>query len=132
MTKLGSLHHIELRTHDLENAGKSWGWLLQNLGFTPYQQWDQGRSWRSGHLYVVLEQTNFGAGYDRRGAGLNHLAFHAGSAKDVDRLWREAPDFGWRQLYQDRHPTAGGPDQHHGFLENSERFKVELIAEPLT
>ncbi len=132
MTNLGLLHDIELRTHDLEAAEQSWGWLPRNLGFVPYQEWDEGCSWRNGRLYVALEQTNFRADYDRRGAGLNHLAFPAGTAKNVDRLWLEAPEFGWQQLYQDRHPTAGGPDQYHGFLEDSERSKVELIADPLT
>ncbi|WP_442892429.1 hypothetical protein [Curtobacterium sp. USHLN213] len=32
-------------------------------------------------------------------------------------------------LYEDRHPHAGGPDHHAAFLEDAERFKVELVAD---
>jgi hypothetical protein len=63
----------------------------------------------------------------RRRPGLSHLAFHAGTAETVERLWAEAPDHGWARLYEDRHPFAGGPD-HAAFLEDAERFKVELVA----
>ncbi|MET3802960.1 hypothetical protein ABID70_002915 [Clavibacter michiganensis] len=40
-----------------------------------------------------------------------------------------APDHGWARLYEDRHPFAGGPDHHAAFLEDGERFKVELVAD---
>ncbi|WP_414171330.1 hypothetical protein [Clavibacter tessellarius] len=61
---------------------------------------------------------------------LSHLAFHAGSAADVDRLWDAAPAHGWSRLYADRHPFAGGSDHRAAFLEDAERFKVELVADP--
>ncbi|OUE29805.1 hypothetical protein BFL35_13370 [Clavibacter michiganensis] len=32
-------------------------------------------------------------------------------------------------LYADRHPFAGGPDHRAAFLEDAERFKVELVAD---
>ena len=43
-------------------------------------------------------------------------------------MWMSALDHGWSQLYADRHPWAGGPDHYAAFLENGERFKVELVA----
>ncbi|WP_412162477.1 hypothetical protein [Curtobacterium flaccumfaciens] len=74
---LGTLHHVELRTADLDTAAGSWGWLLGELGYEPFQQWDHGRSWRLGPLYVVLESTPLDGDHDRRrrrgGSGLQRL-----------------------------------------------------------
>ncbi|MFD6792395.1 MULTISPECIES: hypothetical protein [Prauserella salsuginis group] len=59
----------------------------------------------------------------------NHVAFWAGGRGDVDRLAAEGAAHGWRLLFADRHPYAGGPDHYAAFLENSEGFEVELVAE---
>ena len=53
----GALHHVELWVPDLARAVRSWGWLLDELGYTPFQQWPAGRSWRLGPTYLVLEQS---------------------------------------------------------------------------
>lgn len=63
-------------------------------------------------------------------AGLNHVALWAGTRADVDRLAAEAPGHGWRLLFADRHPYAGGPHHYAAFVENSEGFEVELVAGP--
>lgn len=124
----GMLHHVELRVADLDRAVPTWGWLLGELGYQPYQRWDGGRSWTAGGTYVVLEAAPLVGAHDRRRPGLSHLAFHAGDPDDVDRLWQAAPAHGWSALYADRHPYAGGPDHHAAFLEDAERMKVELVA----
>lgn len=124
----GALHHVELRVADLDRAVPTWGWLLGELGYEPYQRWDRGRSWIAGGTYVVLEAAPLDGTHDRRRPGLSHLAFHAGTPADVDRLWYAAPAHGWTHLYADRHPYAGGPDHHAAFLEDAERAKVELVA----
>lgn len=125
----GGLHHVELRTGDLGAAGDAWGWLLGTLGYEPFQRWPSGRSWRLGPVYVVLESAPLDGVHDRRRPGLSHLAFHAGTSDDVEHIWSAAPEHGWRRLYEDRHPYAGGPDHHAAFLEDAERFKVELVAD---
>ncbi|MCJ1710130.1 hypothetical protein MT344_02890 [Clavibacter michiganensis subsp. phaseoli] len=43
--------------------------------------------------------------------------------------WAAAPDHGWARQYEDRHPFAGGPDHRAAFLEDGERFKVELVTD---
>ncbi|MBF4608096.1 VOC family protein [Curtobacterium sp. VKM Ac-1393] len=124
----GGLHHVELRTADLDTASAAWAWLLGSLGYEPFQQWPDGRSWRLGDLYVVLESAPLDGAHDRRRPGLSHLAFHAGDAADVEQLWTDAPTHGWTRLYEDRHPFAGGPGHRAAFLEDAERFKIELVA----
>ncbi|WIE75541.1 VOC family protein [Curtobacterium sp. MCSS17_007] len=125
----GALHHVELRVADLDVATRAWGWLLGSLGYEPFQDWPDGRSWRLGSTYLVLERAPLDGQHDRRLPGLSHLAFHAGTTVDVQALWEDAPANGWRRLYEDRHPFAGGPEHHAAFLEDGERVKVELVAD---
>ncbi|MFC9505690.1 VOC family protein [Streptomyces sp. NPDC057002] len=124
------LHHIELWVPDLPRAAREWGWLLARLDYAPYQEWEHGRSWRLGATYLVVEQSPDlrGAEHDRMRPGLNHLAFHAGTAAEVDELAREAPAHGWALLFADRYPHAGGPEHHAAYLVNTDGFEVELVA----
>ncbi|MFF4251567.1 VOC family protein [Streptomyces sp. NPDC001663] len=125
------LHHIELWVPDLERAAKSWGWLLERLGYEPYQDWPRGCSWRMGETYIVLEQSpalRSATAHDRIRPGLNHLAFHAPSHAAVDALAEAAPAHGWALLFPDRHPYAGGPEHYAAYLEDGDGFEVEVVA----
>lgn len=125
----GSLHHLELYVQDLERSTAFWGWLLEELGYVTTQEWDEGCAWSRGGTSLVLVEAPLGAGgLDRRDAGLNHLAFHAGSRGEVDRLTALAQAAGVRVLYEDRHPHAGGDDHYALFLEDPDGLKVELVA----
>lgn len=128
---VGALHHVELWVPDLTRAVASWGWLLQALGYSEFQSWEHGRSWQFGATYVVVEQSPALAGdvYERCRPGLNHLAFHAGEASDVDRLVTAALQHGWSLMFADRHPHAGGPGTYAAYLENTDGFEVELVAD---
>ncbi|GAA2214410.1 hypothetical protein GCM10009850_098750 [Nonomuraea monospora] len=128
----GSLHHVELWVPDLPRATTSWRWLLEQLGYQLHQDWPDGRSWRLGATYIVIEQSPAltAAGHDRRRPGLNHLAFHAGSRERVDELAGRAPAYGWALMFQDRHPYAGGEQHYAAYLEDQDGFEVELVADP--
>ncbi len=125
-----TLHHVELWVPDLDRAADSWGWLLGELGYAEFQSWPAGRSWRLGETYLVVECSPDLApgGHDRRRAGLNHLAFHAGDRRRVAALAEAAPAHGWTLLCGDRHPHAGGPGHYAAYLENADGFEVELVA----
>lgn len=129
-TATGTLHHVELWVPDLGRAVTSWGWLLGALGYTPFQEWAAGRSWRLGPTYVVVERSRaLSAGvHDRLRPGLNHLAFHVATREGVDALVDEAPRHGWALLFADRHPHAGGPDTYAAYLEDADGFEAELVA----
>ena len=131
MTSRGLLHHVELWVPDLARAERSWGWLLTALGARPYQSWEHGRSWRLGGVHVVVEQSPaLTAGtHERLRPGLNHLAFRAGTAADLDALVAAAPAHGWRLLFADRHPFAGGPEHRAAYLEDADGYEVELVAD---
>lgn len=126
----GTLHHVELWVPDLQRALVSWQWLLQALGYTVFQDWNAGRSWRLGATYLVLEQSPAlsAATHDRCRPGLNHLAFHVAGRARLDTLVQQASEHGWTLLFPDRHPYAGGDQHYVAYLENSDGFEVELVA----
>lgn len=127
----GAIHHLELYVAELAAAAEFWGWLLARMGYEPYQDWPGGRSWRLGETYLVFVQADerlSGVPYHRCRPGLNHLAFHAGSRRQVEELTEELKARGARILYEDRHPFAGGPGHYAVFLEDPQRIKVELVA----
>jgi catechol 2,3-dioxygenase-like lactoylglutathione lyase family enzyme len=124
------LHHVELWVPDLPAAVRSWGWLLGELGWSEFQDWPAGRSWRLDDTYLVVEQSPALSGpvHDRLAPGLNHLAFHAGSPAEVERVAGAAPGHGWSPLFADRYPHAGGPDIYAAYLEDAHGYEVELVA----
>lgn len=127
----GALHHVEIYVRDLEAASRFWAWLLARLGYEPYQEWDEGFAWRRGGTYLAFVGAPEPAGrYDRRAAGLNHVAFHADTEAEVDALTEELRERGVRILYEDRHPYAGGEDHYAVFVEDPEGIKVEVVARP--
>jgi hypothetical protein len=91
MSVPGLLHHIEIWVTNLHIAERSWGWLPAELGYSPCQAWSHGRSWSLDSTYIVIEQSPDvrPQPHDRLAADLNHLAFHAGTEADVDRLTAE-------------------------------------------
>ena len=125
------LHHVEIWVADIEAASRSWGWLLGRVGFELAAEWPEGRSWDAGSGYVTLTTSpNLSRSvHDRRNPGMNHLAVWGGDRAEVDAVMAEAESHGWRPLYQERYPHAGGPEHYAGWLENAEGFKVEIVAE---
>jgi catechol 2,3-dioxygenase-like lactoylglutathione lyase family enzyme len=128
----GDLHHVELWVPDLARACAQWGWLLSELGYVQFQDWEHGRSWLLGGTYLVIEQSPAvsASDHDRLRPGVNHLAFHAGSRASVDALAAAGPDHGWTLLFPHRHPHAGGRDHYAAYLTNTDDFEVELVASP--
>ncbi|MFC8720929.1 VOC family protein [Kitasatospora sp. NPDC057198] len=126
----GALHHVELWVPDLGRAVASLGWLLEALGHTVSQNWETGRSWLLGPTYLVLEQSPALTAdrHERCRPGLNHLAFHVENASTVEELAAEATRHGWRLMFPDLHPHAGGDQHYAAYLENSDGFEIELVA----
>lgn len=128
---MSGFHHVEVWVADIESARTEWGWLLHHLDFTLESEWDEGQSWSAGGAYLTLTTSPniTGPTHDRRSPGVNHLAFRAGTQHQADAIMTAAEKHGWRPLYQDRYPHAGGPDHYAGWLENSAGFKVEVVAD---
>ncbi|MGH8917801.1 MAG: VOC family protein, partial [Actinomycetes bacterium] len=113
---------------DLARAERAWGWLLGRLGWREFQRWPAGVSWRLGGTYLVVEASPATTGdtHERTRPGLNHLALHVGTRVEVDELAEGGP--GWRPLFAERFPYAGGDAHYAAYLENDDGFEVELVA----
>lgn len=110
-------------------AKASLGWLFEQLGYAAADDRGHGGSWRGAGEYFVLESGPDVAGpHTRRNAGLNHLAFRAGTPSNVEAMIAAALERGWSLMYGDKHPFAGGPGHHAAYLENADGFEVELVA----
>lgn len=130
----GLIHHIELYVSDLKKTIDFWGWLLEELGYSLFQEWESGRSWKLGESYLVFVQAEdrfLDVSYHRCRVGLNHLAFHASSRQQVDELTNKLQDKGIPILYTDKHPFAGGPEHYAVYFEDPDRMKIELVAPKL-
>jgi catechol 2,3-dioxygenase-like lactoylglutathione lyase family enzyme len=125
------MHHIEIWVANLAAARREWGWLLGRVGFVLQQEWSTGESWGANGAYVTFTTSpNLSSPtHDRRRAGVNHLAFRGALPSDVDAIMVEASDHGWTPLYQERYPHAGGESHYAGWLESSDGFKAEIVAE---
>lgn len=127
----GLLHHIEIYVSNLENTIKFWGWFLGELGYEIYQKWENGQSWKLEETYIVFVQADekyLDMPYHRCRVGLNHLAFHASSRKQVDKMTKELQQRNVKILYADKHPFAGGKDHYAVYFEDPDRIKVEFTA----
>lgn len=125
------LHHIELYVSDLARSRDFYEFLLPRLGYTLYQEWDKGFSMKMAEQYIVFVQTPaefLEAGYHRCRTGLNHLAFHGGSCKQVDQLRQDLMTRGVKLLYDDRYPYAGGENHYALYFEDPDGMKIEVVA----
>jgi catechol 2,3-dioxygenase-like lactoylglutathione lyase family enzyme len=127
------LHHVEIWVPDLSRAVGGFGWLLGELGYEDFQDWPAGRSWRHRETgtYLVVERSPALSAerHERTRPGLNHLAFRVVGRARVDALVAAAGERGWRLMFADRHPYAGGDEHYAAYLENEDGFEVELVAE---
>lgn len=124
-------HHVELWVADWQSAAPRWDWLLGELGWARISEWHDGASWGSTDSYLVIEQSpdvRPATGHDRVRPGLNHLALWAGSTASVDRIWQQGPSNGWRRLFTERHPYAGGDAHYAAYLEDDDGFEAEIVA----
>lgn len=130
---LNPVHHIELWTVDVAACAPSFDWLLPRVGWVAHHSldWELGRTWQHpSDSYIVLEQSPAVEGENNRmRAGLNHLALRVDDRSLLDRLRRESTEHGWRELFADRYPHAGGPQHTALFVENAEGFEIEVVVD---
>ncbi len=127
----GTLHHVEIYVSDLKRTIHFWNWLLTELDYEKYQEWNKGISFRLNQTYLVFVQTEdkyLSHPYHRKNTGLNHLAFHLDSRSMVDDFTIKLRKRNITILYPERHPYAGGKDYYAVFFEDPDRIKVELVA----
>ena len=84
------LHHVEINVSNLKTSRAFYDSLLPKLGYSVFQEWEKGFSYKCGTTYLVFVQTvekHLDSIYHRGQTGLNHLAFHATSRLADNTLW---------------------------------------------
>ncbi|MDO4712094.1 MAG: VOC family protein [Peptostreptococcaceae bacterium] len=126
------LHHIEIYVSDLKQTRAFYDDLMPRLGYTLFQDWEGGFSYRDESGYIVFVQTAdrfLPNGYHRCNIGLNHLAFRVESQETVDSLREHLLEKGVTLLYDDRYPFAGGEGHYALYFEDPDRIKLEVVWE---
>ncbi|MGM8216107.1 VOC family protein [Bacillaceae bacterium W0354] len=127
----GMLHHIEIYVSDLNKSKAFWSWFLEELGYGIFQKWDEGISYKLNDTYLVfvqVERKYSDISYHRKRVGLNHLAFYAESRLHVNQMYGKLKEKGFKILYEEQYPYAGGPNHYALYFEDPDRIKVELVA----
>jgi catechol 2,3-dioxygenase-like lactoylglutathione lyase family enzyme len=125
------LHHVEMNVSKLKESRDFYDFLLPQLGYTLYQEWEKGFSYKYDATYLVFVQTDekhAETAYHRGRTGLNHLAFHGESRKQINDLTEELISRGTTILYKNRHPYAGGNQTYAVFFEDPDCIKLEIVA----
>lgn len=126
----GYLSHVEINVSSLDKSFKFYSFVLEYMGYLPFQDWNKGKSWKKWNTYIVIVQAEkeyLDNKFNRRNVGLNHLAFFAPSKERVDDLREKLISRGVPLLYEDRYPYAGGHDNYTLFFEDPDRIKLEYI-----
>lgn len=125
------LHHIEIYVSDLDRSIEFWTPFMEKLGYEA-DRWSGGMNYViDGQAYLCFlpaPKEHLGAGYHRKRVGLNHLAFKGQSRAHVDEMAAWVKAAGYRLLYEDQYPYAGGPGYYAMYCEDPDRIKVEVVA----
>ena len=135
MTVKGRLYHLQLNVRD---AGRSLPFYRALFGYLEYRTvYDEGgvAGWSDGGADVWVmgaDAAHAPAGYHRKRAGLNHLAFAVPRREDVDRFVAEfMRPRGLPALYgTPREFPEYGPGYYAVFLEDPDRVKLEVVHRP--
>lgn len=128
----GAIHHIEIYVEDINKTRKFYEWLLPELGYKLYQDWENGFSFKLDKTYidfVEVEEEYRKYGYHRKRIGLNHIAFSVSNRNKVDNISNILLENGMNILYEDKHPYAGGKNHYAVYFEDPDRIKLEIVSE---
>lgn len=131
MTSPQGLHHIEMNVQNLGKTKMFYEWLLPELGFSLFQEWEKGFSYKMESSYLVFVQTEEiynDIPFHRKRSGLNHLAFWAKSRAQIEHLRVQLKKKNISFLYEDKFPFAGGKNHYALFFEDPDRLKIEIVA----
>lgn len=128
-----TLHHVEIYVSDLKQTAEFWGWLLEELGYTPWEGWQRGISWKQGDMAIVFVQVDpkyQDVPYHRRHVGLNHLAFRVPTREHLDHVIDRLRAHSVPLLYADKESEGKDSDKDAIYFEDPDRIKVEIFVPP--
>ncbi|MGH7400115.1 MAG: VOC family protein, partial [Candidatus Rokuibacteriota bacterium] len=129
------LYHLQINVADASRSLPFYKALLGYLEYRTVYETDAmaGFSGRGTDIWVgAVASAHTGAGFHRKRAGLNHLAFRVDRREDVDRFQREfmAPRMLAALYGTPRDFPEYRPGYYAVFFEDPERLKLEIAHVP--
>jgi catechol 2,3-dioxygenase-like lactoylglutathione lyase family enzyme len=126
------ISHIEINVLNYSDAIKFYDLILTPMGIKRVNCMKDWTAYSDGQTKLILGRTEDefkAAGYHRKRAGLNHLAFYANSKEDVDKYHDEVlvPN-GIEALYEKK--PFGDNEYYAVFFEGPDRLKLEYVFAP--
>jgi catechol 2,3-dioxygenase-like lactoylglutathione lyase family enzyme len=133
------IDHIHVTVADLERAEKFYDKFMPLLGFDVA---NKERDAVPEHEYEIVEyhHSNFSFGIvrprsacsgetisKRKPGALHHLAFHADSRAEVDRLYLQIKDIGGKIIHEPQLYPEYCKDYYAFFFKDSEEIEYEIV-----
>ena len=131
----GAIHHIDLTVIDLARSAPFYDQVLGFLGYRRTRDDAVGSNWElreNGRLIceVDIRPARSDRTHDRYSAGLHHLAWHAESRGDVDRLHELLLAMGARILDAPADYPQYGAGYYAVFFADPDGLKLEFVHWP--
>ena len=131
----GAVHHIDLTVIDLAASTPFYDKVLGFLGYRKTREDDVGSNWelrenRRLICEVDIRPARSDRVHDRYSAGLHHLAWHAESRGDVDRLHELLLAMGARILDAPADYPQYGAGYYAVFFADPDGLKLEFVHWP--
>ncbi|MDR6226043.1 VOC family protein [Desmospora profundinema] len=125
--------HIDYNVADLERALRFYEPVMAFLGFAKESRQSDWVLFGNGRMKLCLvrcEKRFAGAGFHRKNPGLNHIAFQAERASDVDEVAKFLKERKIPLLYNSPAHFDTERETYAVFFEDPFRLKLEVVYSP--
>jgi glyoxylase I family protein len=134
----GLIHHLDLTVKDPWASRAFYDAVLGFMGYRRVREGERGFDWElkspdgifASVGVVKAEGAGFGRAHDRYSPGLHHVAWHAESRVDVDRLYDFLLGLGASVLDPPADYPAYGDGYYAVFFSDPDGLKLEFVYEP--